>query len=111
MYSISSLKTPFHTISINFILTLLRINPEGYNTVLTITDKFIKRITLAAESENYIAEQWTDAILNTITNWGLPKVIISDRDPKFIASFWKEIFEKLNTRILMTIAYHLQANS
>ena len=68
MHSISSPKTLFYTISIDFILALPRIDPEGYDTVLTITNKFTKRITLAAESENYMAEQWADAILNTITD-------------------------------------------
>ena len=71
----------------------------------------MKRITLVAESENYMAEQQADVILNTITDWRLLKAIISNRDLKFITSLQKGIFERLNTRILMTMAYYLQADS
>ena len=30
---------------------------------------------------------------------GVPKVIISDRDPKFTGKFWKSLFKGLNTYI------------
>ena len=39
---------------------------------------------------------------------GIPKVIISNRDPKFTGNFWKILFKGLNTKLNFSTAYHLQ---
>jgi len=39
---------------------------------------------------------------------GLPRSIVSDRDPKFISSFWKTLWEKLGTRLQFSISCHPQ---
>ena len=41
---------------------------------------------------------------------GIPKVIISDRDPKFTGNFWKLLFKGLDTKLNFSIAYHLQTD-
>ena len=37
---------------------------------------------------------------------GVPKVIISDRDPKFVGKFWQSFMEKLNTKLNTSTARH-----
>ena len=37
---------------------------------------------------------------------GAPKVIISDKDPKFVGKFWQNFMEKLKTKFNMSIARH-----
>ena len=39
---------------------------------------------------------------------GIPKVIISDRDPKFTGNFWKSLFKGLDTKLNFSTAYHPQ---
>jgi len=39
---------------------------------------------------------------------GLPKVIVSDRDPKITLKFWTELFRMLGTKLTMSSAYHRQ---
>ena len=39
---------------------------------------------------------------------GIPKVITSDRDPKFTGNFWKSLFKGLDTKLNFSIAYHPQ---
>lgn len=39
---------------------------------------------------------------------GLPKSIISDRDPKFIAQFCREVHHLLGAKLLMSMVYHPQ---
>ena len=41
---------------------------------------------------------------------GVPKVIISDRDPKFTGNFWKYLFKGLDTKLNFSTAYHPQTN-
>ena len=39
---------------------------------------------------------------------GIPKVIISDRDPKFTGNFWKYLFKWIDTKLKFNISYHPQ---
>ena len=39
---------------------------------------------------------------------GIPKVIISDWDPKFTGNFWKILFKGFNTKLNFITVYHLQ---
>jgi hypothetical protein len=40
--------------------------------------------------------------------YGMPKKIVSDRDTKFISSFWKSLMVGLETKLLFLTAYHPQ---
>jgi hypothetical protein len=37
---------------------------------------------------------------------GVPKEIVSDRDPKFTSNFWKGLFRVFGTNVNISIAYH-----
>jgi hypothetical protein len=39
---------------------------------------------------------------------GIPKMVISDRDVKFMSTFWKELFAGLNTNLNFNTSYHPQ---
>ena len=41
---------------------------------------------------------------------GIPKLIISNRYPKFTGNFWKTLFKGLHTKLNFSIAYHPQTN-
>lgn len=41
---------------------------------------------------------------------GLPTSIVSDRDSKFTATFWRELHRLMGTRLLMSTAYHPQTD-
>ncbi|MBW0561218.1 hypothetical protein O181_100933 [Austropuccinia psidii MF-1] len=43
-----------------------------------------------------------------IATCGLPKIIISDRDPKFTSEFWTNLYEILGTKLAFSTAYHPQ---
>ena len=37
---------------------------------------------------------------------GVPKIIVSDMDPKFVGKFWQSCMGKLNTKLNMSTARH-----
>ncbi|MBW0558792.1 hypothetical protein O181_098507 [Austropuccinia psidii MF-1] len=47
---------------------------------------------------------------NIISTCGVPKIIISDRDPKFTSEFWTNLYDMLSTKIAFSTAYHPQTD-
>ena len=42
--------------------------------------------------------------------YGIPKVLISNRDAKFIGNFWKALFKGLDTKLNFSATYHAQTD-
>ncbi|MBW0514845.1 hypothetical protein O181_054560 [Austropuccinia psidii MF-1] len=47
---------------------------------------------------------------NIISTHGVPKIIISDRDPKFTSEFWTTLYDMLGTKLAFATAYHPQTD-
>lgn len=79
---------------------------------MSVTDKFKKRITLIPGRSTYSVEDWADALLDRldIADWGYPKLIITDRDRKFLSELWKRLFKRLGVSLLYSTAYHSQTD-
>ncbi|MBW0542801.1 hypothetical protein O181_082516 [Austropuccinia psidii MF-1] len=45
---------------------------------------------------------------NIISTCGVPKIIISNRDPKFTSEFWTNLYDMLGTKLAFCTAYHPQ---
>lgn len=102
---------PFHTITIDFILAL-PLSEEGYDCTMSGTCKFSKAITLIPGKSIWTAKDWAIKLLDKLAdiNWGLPRAIISDRDRKFVAQLWKQIFTCLKVDLLYSTAWHPQTD-
>ena len=102
---------PYHTLTIDFILALPK-SSKGYDVLLSVTDKFSRKITLIPGKSTFTAEDWADRLLRRLRkiDWGLPKQIISDRDRKFLSELWKALFTKLGVKLLYSTAYHPQTD-
>ena len=80
---------------------------QGYNCLLPVTDKFSKALKLVPGKETWSAKEWASAIWdNVVRHWGLPRAIISDRDPKFTGGFWREVMEECRIILRLTTAYN-----
>ncbi|MBW0466529.1 hypothetical protein O181_006244 [Austropuccinia psidii MF-1] len=47
---------------------------------------------------------------NIIVTCGVPKIIISDRDPKSTSEFWTNLYDMLGTKLAFSTAYHPQTD-
>jgi len=63
---ITSPPIPFHTVTVDFIAGLPK-NGE-YDMILSVTDKFSKRITLLPGNTEYSADQWAGVFLEGLTD-------------------------------------------
>jgi transposase-like protein len=39
---------------------------------------------------------------------GTPQVVVSDRDPQFVATFMRELYRHLGIKLALSMAYHPQ---
>ena len=97
---------PFQTISMDFIVKL----PEsaGYDSILTITDHDCTKMLIAIPCrETITAEGVAELFLRQIfPRFGLPSKIISDRDPRFLSKFMKELCRLMGITQNVSTAYH-----
>ena len=102
---------PFHIITMDFIVSL-PVGPVGQNILLTITDKFMKCITLITENDTKTVQDWAKKVINRLlkADWGIPQAIISDRDAKFMSEFWRTTFRQLDISMLTSTVYHPQTD-
>ena len=91
LQSIDTSSISFHTLIMNFVLTLPHIEFNdrvitSSNTMLTMTDKFFKRILLMSDKFIFSAQNWANTLLRhlNIVDWEYFMIIINDRDRKFL---------------------------
>ncbi|MBW0505937.1 hypothetical protein O181_045652 [Austropuccinia psidii MF-1] len=80
---------------------------ENFNTYLIIVDRFSKSVRcLPFHKED--TEMDTALLLwnNIISTCGVPKIIESDRNPKFTSEFWTNLYGMLGKKLALSTAYH-----
>ena len=84
---------------------------DTYDTILTVTDTFCKASIFIPCNET-IDAQGTALLYakHILPHYGLPTRIISDRDPRFTASFTKELDRILSITRNISTAYHPQTD-
>jgi hypothetical protein len=92
----------------NFIFAL----SKNMNIVLIVTCKISKRMTIISSKFIWTILNWAETLLDRllITNWDISEEIILNRNSKFISDFWKALLSKLDTKLLMSTAYHSQTD-
>ncbi|MBW0465291.1 hypothetical protein O181_005006 [Austropuccinia psidii MF-1] len=69
---------------------------ESYNACQVMVDRFSKSVRyLPCHKKDTALLFWN----NIIASCGTPKIIISDRDPKFTSEFWTNLYDIIGTKI------------
>lgn len=80
---------------------------NGKSTIFMVVDRLSKSAHFLALSHPYTAKMVAEKFMEGIVKFhGMPKSIISDRDPIFINHFWHEFFKMSGTKLHMSSAYH-----
>ncbi|GKB89525.1 ty3-gypsy retrotransposon protein [Tanacetum coccineum] len=100
---------PWHDISMDFITQLPP--SKGKSCIWVIVDRLSKYAHFISLPPNYTAVTLASLFMHEIYRLhGLPKTIVSDRDPLFLSRFWKELFKLMGTKLLHSSAYHPQTD-
>ena len=109
LHPLPVLDTPWETVSVDFIVEL----PEssGHDAILVVVDSFTKRahfvptfttLSAAGTARLFVQHVWK--------LHGIPRKVVSNRGPQFVAEFTQELYRILGIRIAATTAYHPQGD-
>jgi hypothetical protein len=84
---------------------------EGYDAIQVFVCRVTKYIRLAAVRKTDTSADFANTVISTIVrNHGVPMSILSDRDPRITAAFWKEMQKVMGTEVIMSTAHHPQTD-
>ncbi|KAG3232836.1 hypothetical protein PI124_g22087 [Phytophthora idaei] len=110
---LQSLPTPSEcgqSISMDFVFGLPP-DSKRRTGVVVFVDRFSKMVHLAAVPAEVTAVQTARLFVDMVfKHHGMPLDIVSDRDPRFTARFWQEVFTLLGTQLSMSTADHPQTD-
>jgi hypothetical protein len=96
-------------ISIDFIVEL----PEshGYNTIMNVVDSVTKHADFIPTHTTINVEGAALLFLKRVwKHHEMPRVVVLDRGPQFIAGFTCELYKLLGIKLAMSTAYHPQTS-
>lgn len=101
---------PLGSVSVDFI-TCMPKTARGHEHVAVWVDRLTKMVRFVAmPAEATVEDVATVFIENIFKHHGLPTSIVSDRDPKFTAAFWKSLMNRFGVRLAMSTAAHPQTD-
>jgi hypothetical protein len=78
---------------------------------MVVVDRFSKGIHLGSLPSGFTAYKVAELFVSMVCkHHGLPKSIISDRDPVFISRLWSDLFKFSGTLLRMSSSYHPQTD-
>jgi hypothetical protein len=100
----------WQSVSTDFITSLPK-TAKGYDAVAVFVDRLSKRVHVAPCTTTITAPEFAELFADVVfKHHGVPDVLVSDRDPKFVSDFWKSLFSLLGTHLNISTAYHPQTD-
>ncbi|MBW0556150.1 hypothetical protein O181_095865 [Austropuccinia psidii MF-1] len=104
-------KHPLETINMDWLTGVVPRGKENFNAFLVIVDRYRESVRcLPCHKEDTAMDTAVLFGNNIIATCGVPKIIISDRDPKFTSEFLTNLCDILGIKISFHTAYHPQTD-
>lgn len=99
----------FEDIAMDFIICLPSSTVKS--TIMTVVDRLSKYRHFIALPSIFSAQSVTEAfVVGIIRLRGPPRSIVTDRDPRFLHTFWQELHHLQGITLAMSTAYHPQTD-
>ena len=83
----------------------------GNDGILTVVDRATKMVHLVPVRQTITAADTARVFWDKIGKLhGIPRSIVSDRDPRFVSKFWQELWGILGSKLRMSNAHHPQTD-
>ncbi|MBW0546379.1 hypothetical protein O181_086094 [Austropuccinia psidii MF-1] len=104
-------KNPWANINMDWVTGLVPGGKENFNSFLIIVDRFSKSVRhLPCHKEETAMDNGLLFCIKIISTCGVPKIIISDGDPKFTSEFRTNLYAILGTKLAFSTPYHPQTD-
>ncbi len=98
---------PWEIVGIDYVTDLPKSGTYGYTAIFIMVCHLTNMAHFVPCHKEITAEESTDLFINNCYRLHrVPKVIVSDRDPKFVGKFRQSFMGNLNTRLNMSTARH-----
>ncbi|CAN6454525.1 unnamed protein product [Victoria cruziana] len=97
-------------VTMDFVMGLPRTRRQ-HDAIWVVVDRLSKSAHFLAICANMPLEGLADLYIREIVRLhGVPRAIVSDRDPRFTSRFWKAFQNALGTKLKMSSAFHPQTD-
>eukprot|EP00253_Pinus_taeda_P030551 PITA_30551 len=97
---------PWESISMDYMSGLPSTN-HGNNCVFMVVDRFSKMAIMTAYKKNITTEATAKLFFEQVwVHFRIPQSIISDRDSKFLSTFWSSLWSMLDTKLTKSTVFH-----
>ena len=84
---------------------------HGNDFDFVVVDQFSKMAILIACKKNIMAESTTKLFFEHVwVHFGIPQIIISDWDSKFLSTFWSSVWSLVDTKLTKSTFLHPQTD-
>jgi hypothetical protein len=88
-------------------ITNLPVLESGHDCIVTFVDHMAKRAQWRACRKTIDAPAFARIFIHDIVRLhGVPQAVVSDRDVCFTADYWRDVASILQTKLLMSTAFH-----
>lgn len=96
----------WQSVSLDYIFGFPK-DKHGCTGAVVFVDRFSKMVRIIPVRDSVSARETARIFIDHVFRFhGMPVELVSDRDPKFNAKFWRAVFQLLGTRLAMSTADH-----
>jgi hypothetical protein len=97
-------------VTMDFITGLPRTSKQ-HDSIMVVVDKITKAAHFIPLKTTHRAANVADIFLKEVARLhGIPKTIVSDRDPKFTSNFWRGLFKGFRMNLNFSTTYHPESD-
>jgi hypothetical protein len=108
--SLPTPEKPWESILMDYMFSLSS-TKKGNDCVFVVVDRFSKMASLTSCKRNITTIDTSNIFFEQVwVHLGIPQTIISDRDNRFVDTFWSSLWSLLDTKLTKSTSFHPQTD-